>query len=100
MSDTSPREAVSKPKKAATSQGPKTVDMVVDAITTLNDRKGASIQAIKAFILEKHPTIDPVRLKSMLKKAIKKGMESGVIVRPKSSDASGGCFVSKVLYLY
>ncbi|KAK2165705.1 hypothetical protein LSH36_46g04000 [Paralvinella palmiformis] len=75
------------PKKP--SLNPNTVDMVLEAITALDDRKGVSIPAIKSFILEKYPTVDPAMLKHRLKKAIEKAMVGELITRPKSSDQMG-----------
>ena len=51
--------------------------------------QGVSIPAIKSFILEKYPTVDPAMLKHRLKKAIEKAMVGELITRPKSSDQMG-----------
>ena len=77
-----------KPKRVP-STNPTTLAMVVEAIGALQDRKGASIQAIKGYILDKYPTVDPATMKSRLKKAIQKGIDNGTIVRPKSSEEAG-----------
>ena len=73
-----------------------TYDMVIAAITFLceQEKKGASVQAIKHYILDNNPTVDPSQLKNRLKKALTKAMDVGLVIRPKSknegSDAIGG----------
>ncbi len=69
--------------------GTNTLDMVLAAITSINDRKGATVPAIKTFILANYTTVDPTRLRSRLKKALEKGFDMGIIARPKTSDVSG-----------
>lgn len=68
---------------------PKTLDMVIEAIRKLEDRKGASVVAIKNYILTTYPEKDPAHVKSSLKKAIQKGFEEELLVRPKSSEVQG-----------
>lgn len=68
------------PKKK---QHPKTLDMVVEAIENLGDRKGSSVQAIKSYILQNFKTVRADMLKSMLRRALASGLESGVVTRPK-----------------
>ncbi|XP_006820109.1 histone H1.8-like [Saccoglossus kowalevskii] len=83
--------ASSKPVKTtkAVASHPKTMDMVVEALTTLKDRKGISIQAIKAYILTHYTTVSPTHLTSSLRRALKTGLASGMLVRPKDSHANG-----------
>ncbi|XP_077998661.1 late histone H1-like [Glandiceps talaboti] len=80
---------VKKTKKISPPTHPKTLDMVVEAIKALKDRNGSSVQAIKAYILSHYPTVSPSHLTSSLRRAIKAGTESGVLVRPKGSSATG-----------
>ena len=68
---------------------PGTYTMLVEAVTELDDRKGVSVPAIKAFIMEKYPTADQSMLKYRLKKALQKGLEGGAIARPKGSEDAG-----------
>ena len=90
----SPKKAA--PKRPATaSTQPKTIDMVVEAISAQTDRKGASVPSIKSYILEKYVSVDPNMLKSRLKRALEKGLESGVIVRPKGWEESGSTLVGR-----
>nr|XP_002738107.1 PREDICTED: protein B4-like [Saccoglossus kowalevskii] len=64
---------------------PKTLDMVIEAVQELNSRNGASVQGIKRWILSTYPTVDPIRIKPLLKQALAKGLESGLLIRPKNS---------------
>ncbi|XP_006820305.2 sperm-specific protein PHI-2B/PHI-3-like, partial [Saccoglossus kowalevskii] len=73
----------------AVASHPKTMDMVVEALTTLKDRKGISVQAIKTYILTHYTTVSPTHLTSSLRRALKTGLESGMLVRPKDSHANG-----------
>eukprot|EP00063_Salmo_salar_P048148 XP_014022983.1 PREDICTED: protein B4 [Salmo salar] len=68
---------------------PPTMMMVKEALKELDSRKGVSSQAIRSYIREKYPSLDQVRLKYMMRKALNKGIESGVLVRPPNSTASG-----------
>ncbi|XP_077977393.1 sperm-specific protein PHI-2B-like [Glandiceps talaboti] len=80
---------VKKTRKATPPTHPKTLDMVVEAIKAMKDKKGSSIQSIKAYILSHHTTVSVSHLTSSLRRAIKTGTESGVLVRPKGSTATG-----------
>ncbi|XP_063794923.1 protein B4-like isoform X2 [Pseudophryne corroboree] len=68
---------------------PPTLSMVIEVLKKSTEKKGTSVQAIRAQILAAHPTVDPLRLKNLLKSALKKGIEKGVIIRPAKSSASG-----------
>ncbi|XP_064823892.1 protein B4 [Oncorhynchus masou masou] len=68
---------------------PPTMIMVKEALKELDSRKGVSSQAIRNYITEKYPSLDQVRLKYMMRKALNKGIESGVLARPPNSTASG-----------
>ncbi|XP_077998692.1 sperm-specific H1/protamine-like protein type 1 [Glandiceps talaboti] len=80
--------ATVKKTKAAPTH-PKTLDMVVEAIKALKDKKGSSVQAIKGYILSHYPTVSPSHLTSSLRRALKAGTESGKLVRPAGSTATG-----------
>ncbi|XP_053723768.1 protein B4 [Synchiropus splendidus] len=69
---------------------PATFVMVKEALTELDSRKGVSSIAVRTFIKQKYPTVDAVRLKHLVRKALKKGLESGAVVRPASSTVSTG----------
>ncbi|KAI7812928.1 protein B4 [Triplophysa rosa] len=64
---------------------PSTMEMVKEALKELDSRKGVSGQAIRGYIKEKYTTVDETRLKFMLRKALAKGLETGVFVRPANS---------------
>ncbi|NXC21885.1 B4 protein, partial [Corythaeola cristata] len=68
---------------------PPTLHMVIEALRAQDDGKGVSVITIKRFILAKYPTVDPVRLKYLLKRALSKGLSCGELVRPHNSSAMG-----------
>ncbi|XP_028942231.1 histone H1oo, partial [Antrostomus carolinensis] len=70
-------------------QHPPTLHMVIEALRAQDQKKGASVIAIKRFILAKYPAVDPVRLKYLLKQALSKGLSRGELVRPHNSTAMG-----------
>merc|ERR1719384_147275 len=60
---------------------PKTtyLDMVIEAIQALKDRKGASRSAIASWVQEHHQKEAGPAFNAYLRTAIKKGLESGVL---------------------
>ncbi|XP_015730358.1 histone H1oo [Coturnix japonica] len=68
---------------------PSTLHMVLEALQAQDGKKGASVVAIKRFILTKYPAVDPVRIKYLLKRALATGLSRGVLVRPQNSSALG-----------
>ncbi|XP_036386682.1 protein B4 [Megalops cyprinoides] len=88
-----PRSDSEEPRKAPSvrkmSAHPSTMEMVKEALKDLDSRKGSSAQAIRGYILEKYPSVDAVRLKYMLRKALAKGLEGGALVRPANSTGNG-----------
>ncbi|NWZ87901.1 B4 protein, partial [Poecile atricapillus] len=77
-------------------QHPPTLQMIKEALRAHDEKKGASVVAIKRFILAKYPTVDPIRLKYMLKQALSKGLSCGDLVRPHNSSAVGATGTFKV----
>ena len=63
--------------------------MIKQAIAELNSKKGSSTQAIRNYVTEKYPSIDSVKLKYLVRKAVVKGVERGELVRPARSTFSG-----------
>lgn len=72
------------------SSHPSTMEMVKEALTELDQRKGVSAQAVRTFIKEKYATVDETRLKTMVRKALVKGIDSGAFVRPANSTNTTG----------
>lgn len=77
-------------------QHPPTLHMVKEALRAHDQKKGASVVAIKRFILAKYPTVDPIRLKYQLKQALSKGLSCGDLARPRNSTAVGATGTFKV----
>ncbi|NXD37867.1 B4 protein, partial [Copsychus sechellarum] len=75
---------------------PPTLQMVKEALRALDEKKGASVVAIKRFILTKYPSVDPIRLKYLMKQALIKGLSCGELVRPHNSSAVGATGTFKV----
>uniref|UniRef100_A0A674GP33 H1.8 linker histone n=1 Tax=Taeniopygia guttata TaxID=59729 RepID=A0A674GP33_TAEGU len=75
---------------------PPTLQMVKEALQALDEKKGASAIAIRRFILAKYPTVDSIRLKYLLKRALSKGLSCGDLVRHNSSSV-GATGTFKVL---
>ncbi|XP_031707903.1 linker histone H1M [Anarrhichthys ocellatus] len=69
---------------------PSTAVMMKEALKELDSRKGVSSQAIQAYIKQKYPSVDLVRLKHLVCKALKKGIETGTLVRPANSTVTTG----------
>ncbi|XP_036956431.1 protein B4 [Acanthopagrus latus] len=69
---------------------PSTAIMVKEALRELDSRKGVSSQAIQNYIKQKYPSVDLVRLKHLVRRALKKGLETGTLVRPANSTVSTG----------
>lgn len=69
---------------------PSTAIMVKEALKALDSRKGVSSQAIQNYIKQKYPTVDVVRLKHLVRRTLKKGIETGTLVRPANSNVATG----------
>ncbi|TRY88264.1 hypothetical protein DNTS_032456 [Danionella cerebrum] len=84
ISDSKPDIAVKSSSAAAqkTSSHPSTMEMVKEALKELDSRKGVSAQAVRGYIKTKYPSTDESRLKSLVRRALTKGIDTGVLVRP------------------
>lgn len=54
--------------------------MVVEAIDNLAEKRGSSVQAIKAYI---HQNFKAVPTKSMLRRTLNSGLQQSIVARPK-----------------
>ncbi|XP_034023473.1 protein B4 [Thalassophryne amazonica] len=69
---------------------PSTAIMVREAIKELDSRKGVSSQAIQGYIKQKYPTVDLLKLKYLVRRVLKKGLETGTLVRPANATVTTG----------
>lgn len=92
---TAPAQA--SPKKAKSSSGkkprakpahPRTSEMVSNAIKSLKERGGSSLQAIKKYIAANYK-VDPEKFSPFIKKYLKAAVQSGELVQTKGKGASG-----------
>ncbi|XP_041474522.1 histone H1-gamma, late-like [Lytechinus variegatus] len=79
----------------STSHHPKYNEMVVTAIKALDEKKGASVIAIKQWIIQRYPEIDQSRMKNLLRMALKRCDDSGAIVRPNKKYESMGTMTGR-----
>lgn len=73
------------------------MDMVVEAIDNLSEKKGTSVQAIKAYILQNFKTVRSDMIKSMLRRALTSGSAQGILVRPKGQAETQVGYVTFVI---
>merc|ERR1712193_24240 len=88
---------VAKTKKptAKTSSHPPTSAMVEAAISSLKERKGSSLVAIKKYIATNYK-VDPVKHGHFIKKALANGVEKKKLIQVKGVGASGSFKLAKV----
>ena len=67
---------------------PRTSEMVRNAIITLKDRGGSSVQAIKKFIAANYQ-LDSEKISPFIKRYLKKAVASGLLVQTKGKGACG-----------
>ncbi|KAL2103268.1 hypothetical protein ACEWY4_000136 [Coilia grayii] len=91
------KEKLAKATKKATADDqvvpkkhPSTMAMLQEALKALDNRKGVSAQAVRTYITQKYSTVDPVRLKPMVRRALAKGLETGAVVRAANSTTAAG----------
>ena len=78
----------SKVKKNSSAAHPKTYDMVLSAVTTLKERKGSSLQAIKKFISAQYK-IDSSKIAVYIRRALRKAVDDGSLIQTKGTGATG-----------
>ena len=83
---------VAAPKKV--SEHPTYAVMVAAALASLKDRKGSSKQAIEKYVCANYKV--GVKYNGPLKLALRKGVESGVLIQTKGQGASGSFKIAKV----
>lgn len=98
MSDSAPVPAAPTPKKKSkpvsakkpkmAPSHPKVSEMVISAITSLKERGGSSLQAIKKHVASNHK-VDIERLSPFIKKYLKSAVASGALVQTKGKGATG-----------
>ncbi|XP_006901112.1 PREDICTED: histone H1oo-like [Elephantulus edwardii] len=70
-------------------RNPTVLRMVLEALQAREQRQGISVVAIKQFILLKYPTVNAIRLTYLLRQALSKGVNRGLLTRPLNSKARG-----------
>ena len=91
---TNPAQVAPKKTKSATKKPrtkpvhPRTSEMVVNAIKSLKERGGSSLQAIKKYIAANYK-VDSEKLSPFIKKYLKTAVASGELVQTKGKGASG-----------
>ncbi|KAL7047599.1 hypothetical protein ACKWTF_003041 [Chironomus riparius] len=79
-------DKVKKPKAPRTH--PPVSEMVVNAVKTLKERGGSSLQAIKKFLVAQYK-VDTDKLAPFIKKFLKSAVEKGQLLQTKGKGASG-----------
>ena len=77
-----------KKNSSAAAAHPKTYDMVLSAVTTLKERKGSSLQAIKKFISAQYK-IDSSKIAVYIRRALRKAVDDGSLIQTKGTGATG-----------
>jgi hypothetical protein len=91
---TNPAQVAQKKTKSSTKKPrtkpvhPRTSEMVVNAIKSLKERGGSSLQAIKKYIAANYK-VDSEKLSPFIKKYLKTAVASGELVQTKGKGASG-----------
>ena len=96
MSDAAatPKKAAKAKKPAAKPTHPPVAEMVNAAITTLKDRKGSSLSAIKKYVGTTYK-VDAVKLAPFIRRYLKKAVETGKLSQVKGTGASGSFKLAK-----
>jgi len=93
MSDAAPaKKAAAKPKKPV--EHPPVAQMVNTAISSLKERKGSSLAAIKKYVAANNK-VDIDRLAPFIRKYLKKAVADGKLLQTKGTGASGSFKLAK-----
>lgn len=92
-SSQSPVKAAAKPRKApaAARSSVSTINIVTEALEKTEEKKGLSLSGLKSFAVSNYPDLAAqAAFKSRLRKAILKGLENELLIRPaKSKECTG-----------
>jgi hypothetical protein len=83
-----PKKTKSTKKPRTKAVHPRTSEMVVNAIKSLKERGGSSLQAIKKYIAANYK-VDSEKLSPFIKKYLKTAVAAGELVQTKGKGASG-----------
>lgn len=81
-------KSIGEKKPSSKPSHPATSELVLNAIKTLQDRNGSSLQAIKKFIAG-HYKLDTDKLAPFIKKYLKNAVVAGKLIQTKGKGASG-----------
>ncbi|XP_041808298.1 heterochromatin protein 1-binding protein 3 isoform X2 [Chelmon rostratus] len=70
-------------------------NILIEAITSCNDRFGVSYQSVMKYIVKKYPGMELDKKKFLIKKAMKKHLEKGTIKQLKGKGLSGTFAIGK-----
>ncbi|GIY09308.1 histone H1B [Caerostris darwini] len=87
-------ESPNSPTKKAASSNPKISVMVITAITSLDEKNGSSLHAIKKFIGTQYK-VDAEKMAVYIKKYLKKALENGELVQKTGKGANGSFAINK-----
>ncbi|KAM9860071.1 heterochromatin protein 1-binding protein 3 isoform 2-T2 [Aulostomus maculatus] len=71
-------------------------NILIEAITSCNDRSGVSYQSVMKYIVKKYPGMELDKKKFLIKKAMKKHLEKGTIKQLKGKGLSGTFAIGKL----
>jgi hypothetical protein len=93
MSDAAPTKKVAaKPKKVA--EHPPVAQMVNEAISSLKERKGSSLAAVKKYVAANNK-VDIEKLGPFIRRYLKKAVADGKLLQTKGTGASGSFKLAK-----
>ncbi|XP_039972131.1 heterochromatin protein 1-binding protein 3 isoform X2 [Xiphias gladius] len=70
-------------------------NILIEAITSCNDKSGVSYQSVMKYIVKKYPEMELDKKKFLIKKAMKKQLEKGTIKQLKGKGLSGTFAIGK-----